>query len=67
MGNSVECLIVVRASILFGFSSVENIFEGTGNTFCEKSEHVNIFLKYTILMQDVMSCHFNDILSLLIH
>lgn len=50
VGNSAECLIVVRPSILFGFSSVENIFEGTGYTFCKKSEHVNIFLKYTILM-----------------
>lgn len=50
VGNSAECLIVVRASILFRFSSVENIFEGTCNTFCKKSQHINIFLKYRILM-----------------
>lgn len=46
MGNSAECLLVLRASILSGFSSVENTFERTGYTFCKKSEHVNIFLKY---------------------
>lgn len=62
--NSAECKLVVRASILIGFSRVENTFAGTGYILCKKSEQLNIFLKYTALTQDVLPCHSNDILSL---